>query len=125
MSRLAPHDIVSDVPHGLLKGKTEDERWLYDQQSIQRQLLERMCFAIEQGDADRRSLSDSLDALSKRSAQEREELHKRIVPFEVLKEQWTGKKVLISAVVSVIAVPLFLVLVGAVVTAWMTGKFGK
>lgn len=125
MSRLAPHNLVSDVPHALLAGKTEDERWLYDQQSIQRQLLERVCLSVERGDEDRQALRDSLNNLAQQSQRERKELHDRIVPFEALKEQWTGKKALISLVLSAIIVPVALLFAGAFISSWVATRFGK
>ena len=114
-------NIVSDVPHSLLVGKTPDEVWMYDQQSIQRQLSERILTRLDEGESRFAKIERDQSALEAAQAK----LAERIEPFEKLKEQWTGKRAVLSFIGTVLLLPVALVVLSAVLGGLCLRAFEK
>ena len=114
-------NIVSDVPHSLLVGKTPDEVWMYDQQSIQRQLSERILKRLDEDESRFSKIERDQSALETAQAK----LAERIEPFEKLKEQWTGKRAVLSFLGTVLLLPVALVVLSAVLGGLFLRAFEK
>jgi hypothetical protein len=116
----------SDVPPELLEGKTASEKWMFNQQSIQRQQNEHLASQSETilkrlaENDDRLKAHEELDLKSLASLNEKVgSVSERIYTFEKLKERFTGMKTVIILLCCGIAGPLALAFIGAFfVRAW-------
>lgn len=110
-------EVVSDVPAHLLHGKTDSEVWMYEQQSIQRQLIERVAVRLKEGEARFEVCEANHNNHVAQTKAELEKLHGRIAPFEKMKEQWTGKKAVLSFIFVILLIPLGIAIVTEVAKA--------
>lgn len=118
----------SDVPAELLEGKTASERWMFNQQSIQRQQNEHLA---QQGETiltrlaendNRLKAHEELDLKALSDVNEKVgKVSERIAGFEKLRERFTGMKTVILFICACIGGPLAL----AFISAWFVRAWEK
>lgn len=109
----------SDVPPELLEGKTVSEKWMFNQQSIQRQQNEHLAGQSETILKRLAENNDRLTAHEKEDLKALSDLSGRIQGFERIRERFSGARMVMTIALCGIAGPIFLAFLGAFfVRAW-------
>jgi hypothetical protein len=103
-----------DVPEPLLHGATQRDRWMYEQQSIQRQqndwIIDRMAVGERRFEEERQA---RVEIMSKQ-----DEMDKRLKVIELLKDRLSAKWAVLAFVAASIVGPIAMAIFGA----WLAPK---
>lgn len=106
-----------DVPEPLLHGATQRDRWMYEQQSIQRQQNDWIIMQLqdgkkrfEQADHDRAKMRAEVTSVSE-----------RLMLIEQLKDRLLAKSSVIAAITCLLAIPVMM----AFISSWFTRLWEK
>ena len=115
-----------DVPEPLLRSLSPEQRWIYEQSSIQSQqnrwMIEQMCAGDERfGKIEAKHSADDTDLREKQkaSAKEIREIRDRLDGYDRIRDKMTAKGSVIFYILSALVGPVILAFLGAYFLRWL------